>query len=327
MKTVGYPISKKENEKRRALLLDDISSIHNKSFIFVESGYGKDFGYTDQDYLQLGVNVCDRMSVLSKDIICDPKIGDAEYLNDLYGQTLFGWIHAVQNRDITDKLVKNKLTAYAWEDMNNFGRHVFYRNNEIAGEAAIMHAYTLHGLFPNNTKVALIGRGNIARGALKILNYFGADVTVYERKTEYLFRKEFPKYDVIINAVLWDITRTDHLLYEEDLKKMKNGSMIIDISCDKNGGIETSRPTTINNPIYFIDGVCHYVVDHTPALFYKTVSFHISKIVSEIIDDLIEDNKQNTILKCSNICNNGTIIDKKIIQFQKKFYGNMLVNI
>ena len=200
MKTVGLPISHKENEKRRALIPSDIIRIKHPEYIFIEKGYGDVLGYCDEDYLRFGVQVASREEILRKDIICDPKIGDAEYLEFLHDQIIFGWIHAVQNRDITDKIIAGRLTAYAWEDMYEDGRHSFWRNNEIAGEAAVFHAYMCHGIFPYNTKAAVLGRGNIARGAIKTLNYMGADVVQYDRRQEMLFRKELDRYDVIVNA-------------------------------------------------------------------------------------------------------------------------------
>jgi len=318
MKTIGFPISTKENEKRRCLIPKHISSIKNKKSIYIETGYGNVLGFTDEDYNRAGVHIITREEVLKKDIICDPKIGDAEYLSQLKDQIVFGWVHAVQNKNITEIMVKNKITAYAWEDMYDSGRHVFWRNNEIAGEAAIMHAYTLYGLFPYNTKVAILGRGNVARGALKILTLMGADVMVYTRKMEQLFRKEISKYDVIVNAILWDTSRKDHIIYKEDLKRMKKGALIIDISCDRNGGIETCIPTTIDNPTYVIDGITHYAVDHTPSLFYKTISESLSEIMIMYIDDLIEGNMNNDVLNNSLIIDHGKIIDQRIILFQNR---------
>lgn len=317
MKTIGFPISHKENEKRRALIPSHIAQIRNKSQIYIESGYGDLLGYSDQDYIAAGANVCSRDEILKCDIVCDPKIGDAEYLTNLKGQTIFGWIHAVQNKDITDKLIQGGLTVYAWEDMYEDGRHIFWRNNEIAGEAAVSHAYLCHGIFPYNTKVAILGRGNTARGALKTLNYMGADVTVYDRHTESLFRKELPLYDVIVNAILWDTTRKDHIINKSDLARMKKGAMIIDISCDRAGAIETSIPTTISSPTYIVDGITHYVVDHTPSLFYKTSSFYISEMVARYCDDLIEG-ADNPILKKANCICEGQIVDQRINTFQNR---------
>ena len=68
---------------------------------------------------------------------------------------------------------------------------------------------------------------------------------------------------------------------------MRPGSLIIDIACDRCGGIETSVPTTIENPVYYIDGIAHYVVDHTPSLFWKTTSRSLSKEFCKYIDYLM----------------------------------------
>lgn len=317
MKSIGFPMSKKENEYRRAILPVDIHEITHPEFLFFEEGYGNALGYSDQDYIDMGCNVVSREEVLSKEIICDPKIGDAEYLNKLSNQTIFGWVHAVQNRDITDKLIENKLTAYAWEDMFEMGKHTFWKNNEIAGEAAVMHAFLCIGDIPNNKNVALIGRGNVAMGALKMLASLGANVVTYNKYMEGLLRKEIDKYDVIVNALLWDTTRKDHIIYESDLERMKKNSLIIDISCDAHGAIETSVPTPIENPIYVINGVTHYVVDHTPSLVYKYASREISKSIIRYLNFFIEE-KRDDVLNNALIMENGNIIDQRINKFQNR---------
>lgn len=319
MNTVGLPISHKENEKRRALIPDDIKYIKHPEMIWIEEGYGEVLGLEDALYVKEGINVASRADVLKKNIICDPKIGDAEYLDGLKNQTIFGWVHAVQNRDITDKIIANRITSFAWEDMYEDGRHCFWRNNEIAGEAAVFHAYMCHGVFPYNTTAAVLGRGNIARGAIKTLNYMGATVCQYDRKTENLFKKELGMFDVIVNGILWDTSRKDHIIYKEDLKRMKPNALIIDISCDRNGGIETSIPTTIEHPTYIVDGVTHYVVDHTPSLFWKTTTESLSKEFVKYIDVLIEGvAEENQVLnKCHNF-ELGEILDQRIIDFQNR---------
>lgn len=317
MKTVGLPISHKENERRRALVPEDIGRIKRPGQIFIESGYGDVLGFSDDDYLNKGIQIGSREEVLSKDIVCDPKVGDAEYLRLLNGQTVFGWIHAVQNRDITDALIDSKLTVYAWEDMYEDGRHSFWKNNEIAGEAAVYHAYMCHGVFPYGSKAAVLGRGNTARGAVRALNYMGAETTIYDRKTEHLFRSELGHYDVIVNSILWDTTRKDHIIYREDLNRMKSGALLIDISCDRNGGIETSIPTTIQDPTYVIDGITHYVVDHTPALFWKTTSESLSKVFVRFIDELIEG-CPGEVLRNALIMADGQILDQRINEFQNR---------
>ena len=318
MKTIGFVISRKENERRRALLPEDLLQVKHAECVYVESGYGDILGYNDEDYRRCGACVCSREEALTKNIVCDPKVGDAEYLSTLCsGQTIFGWIHAVQNKEITDKLVARGLTAIAWEDMFYKGRHLFWRNNEIAGEAAIMHAFTLHGIFPYDTKVAILGTGNSARGAYRILSSLGADIVQYNRRSEALLREEIGNYDVIVNAILWDTSRKDHIIYKTDLLRMKLGALIIDISCDKHGGVETSVPTTIDNPIYTVNGIAHYVVDHTPSLFFKTISKSLSGVCGRYIDLLVEG-QYDDVLSQAVIIKEGVIVDQRINAFQNR---------
>ena len=141
MKTVGFPISHKENENRRAIVPQDIEKIICPENIYIETGFGEVLGISDEEYVRMGCKICSHEEVLKQDIICDPKIGDGDYLDILKDQIIFGWVHATQNRDITDKIINGKLTAYAWENMFEKERHVFWFNNELAGEAAVMHAF------------------------------------------------------------------------------------------------------------------------------------------------------------------------------------------
>lgn len=310
MKTIGFPISHKENEKRRALLPKDIKKIHHPEYLFFEKGYGDVMNIGDKDYINAGANIVSRSDVLTKDIICEPKIGDADYLDELKNKTIFGWIHALQKTDVKDIIIKNSLTAIAWENMNKFGRHVFWRNNEIAGEAAVMHAFLCFGKMPYDCVVAVIGRGNTAKGAINILNKLGAKVVVYNRKTQMLVHEEIERYDVIVNCVCWDNSRGDHIIYKSDLSNMKNHSMIIDVSCDNSGAIETSHQTTIENPTYNVCGVMHYVVDHTPSIYYYSFSEENSKVLVPYIQAL-QSETNNQVLDRSTIIKNGIVIDKE----------------
>lgn len=316
-KTMGFPISHKENENRRAIVPTHLKSINHPELLYFEKGYGNVLGIDDLEYEAYGSHIASHDDVLLKDIICDPKIGDADYLDKLHNQTIFGWVHATQNRDITDKLIAGQLTAYAWEKMFQKGRHVFWRNNELAGEAAVMHAFQCYARMPYETKVAVIGRGNTARGAIKVLNMLGADVHQYDRRTEDLLRDELGQYDVVVNCILWDVMRHDHIIYREDLKRMKRNSMIIDVSCDKNGGIETCIPTTIEKPTYVVDGVLHYAVDHTPALFHKTFTWNNSEEIWKYINEL-QSESCGEVLSDALIIENGLIVDQEINKYQKR---------
>lgn len=315
MKTVGFPISHKENEYRRAIVPAHLKNIEHPELLYFEKKYGEVLGIEDSEYEAFGSHIVSHDEVLLKDIICDPKIGDADYLQKLNHQTIFGWVHATQNRDITDKLLESGLTAFAWEKMFQKGRHVFWRNNELAGEAAVMHAFQCYARMPYETKVAVIGRGNTARGAIKVLNMLGADVRQYDRRTEGLLRDELGQYDVVVNCVLWDVMRKDHIIYRDDLKCMKHNSMIIDVSCDRNGGIETSVPTTIEKPTYMVDGVLHYVVDHTPALFHKTFTWNNSEVIWKYINEL-QKGIYGEVLNDALIIQDGKIVDSEINKYQ-----------
>ncbi len=316
MKTIGFPISHKENENRRAIVPSDISKILHPENLYIETGFGDVLGITDEEYAEMGCKICSHEEALKQDIICDPKIGDADYLEILpEGRTIFGWVHATQNRDITDKIIERKTTAYAWEHMFEKERHVFWFNNELAGEAAVMHAFQCYGRLPYGLKVAVLGNGNTARGAVRVLNMLGAEVMQYGRRQEELFKEEFTDYDVIVNCILWDVTRKDHIIYKEDLKRMKRGALIIDVSCDRNGGVESCIPTPIEAPTYIVDGIMHYAVDHTPSLFYKTFSYNNSRIICKYLNELMSG-EIGEVLKNCLVIENGIIIDDEINKFQ-----------
>lgn len=318
MRTIGFPKSDKENEFRRVLVPNVVKKITNPEYLFMESGYGDVLGYSDEEYENLGVKIVSFEEAISKDIICDPKVGDAAYLKKIKDSTiLFGWMHAVQNKELTDILIDKKITAYAWEDMYENGKHTFWKNNELAGEAAVLHAMLLYGKSFDNCKVALLGKGNTARGAKRQLDKLGAKVTVFGREDEKSFQKNIENFDIIVNCVLWDTSREDHVIYEKDLQKMKRSSLIIDISCDKSGCIETSIPTTLNDPIYNVSGVIHYVVDHTPTLMYRAFSEDLEGFIFNFLNQLLSANLSTTL---SNSCaiKNGLIVDERINQFQKR---------
>lgn len=314
MKTVGLVISHKNNEKRRALLPEDLDKIKHLDYLFFEKGYGDSIGFKDSDYK--GANFVSREEALKCDVIVDVKLGDADYLNDLDdNKILCGWAHAVQNLDFTTTAVQKKNTVIAWENIFKDGRYIFYRNREIAGEAAILQGLRYAEKMPYETKVAVIGNGQVAKGALRVLNGLGANVDLYNKKLEKAFIKNMYQYDVLVNCVLWDTKRTDRLIYKEDLKKMKPGTLIIDISCDPYLEIETSHPTTIDNPVYTVDNVIHYAVDNTPAMFSKSVSKVLSNNFAAYFDELVTGSYSPELQKAFAIIG-GKIVDDEIIKFR-----------
>lgn len=317
IKTIGFVISHKNNEKRRALLPKDLLNIQFRDQLFFEENYGADLGYSDAEYRACGVNVVKRDQVLKSNAIVDVKLGDANYFDEISpGKILIGWAHAVQDIKFTNAVLAGNHTVIAWEEMFENGRYIFYRNREIAGEAAILQAYQYVGKMPYETNVAILGNGHTAKGALRILHGLGAEVDVYGRKLEALFQKNMNQYDVLVNCVMWDTSRTDRIIYKKDLKHLKTGATIIDVSCNPHLEIETSRPSSIDNPVYTIDGIIHYSVDNTPAMFPHTVTNIISKEFAKIIDQFSTSQYSGMVYRAM-IIDKGHIIDKHIIEFRE----------
>ena len=318
MKTIGYVISHKNHELRRALLPQDAGLINHRDRLVIESGYGDVLGYSDADYLEAGVSVADRKHVLESDILVDVKLGDADFLPQLSpGKTLVGWAHIAQKTAFTDAVIEQKHTVIAWENISEHGRYLFYRNRELAGETAVLHAFTYYGRMPYDCRVAIIGNGMTARGAHRVLSGLGARVDVYTRKLEPLFRERMTEYDVLVNCVRWDTCREDRLIYRSDLKRLKRGSMIIDVSCDPCLEIETSHATTFDNPVYTVDGVLHYAVDNTPAMAYRSVTEEISCCFSPYVDSILIGS-HSPALEAAYVIRNGIICDEECAAFRSR---------
>lgn len=321
MKTMGLLISHKNGELRRALLPEHVKLLSHPEQLYFEKGYGKSVGHLDEEYENAGSHVVPREEAMKCDIVTDVKLGDADYLEDIdAGKILFGWAHAVQGVDFTSSVLNHNHTVIAWEEIYEDGRYVFYRNREVAGEAAILHAFRYCGKMPYDTKVAILGNGQTAKGALRVLHGLGASVDVYSRKFESLFVKKMYEYDVLVNCVMWDTSRTDKIIYKEDLKRMKPGTLIIDVSCDPHLEIETSHPTTIEDPVYTVDNVIHYAVDNTPAMYPITVTKVLSEGISRYIDLLLESeiDQYPDNLKKAIVIKNGFVVDERIKSFREK---------
>ena len=321
MKTMGFVISHKNGEQRRAILPEDIAALKHPGQLYFESGYGLSVGASDEEYIAAGCHVVSREEAMACDVIADVKLGDADYLDKLSpNRILFGWAHTVQNLDFTGAMLNDNHSVIAWEEIFEDGRYIFYRNREVAGEAAVLHAFRYSGRMPYDSRVAILGNGQTAKGAMRILHGLGAEVDVYGRRQEQLFRKKMFEYDVLVNCVMWDTSREDRIIYREDLKKFRPGTLIIDVSCDPELEIETSRPTTIENPVYTVDGVIHYAVDNTPAMFPITVTKVLSRGIGKYIDIVLESgfDEYPDNLKKALVIREGHILDEHIRAFREK---------
>lgn len=316
--TMGFVRSDKQYEKRIAILPEDLLHVEHCEQLYFEEGYGKDFYVSDQAYIDVGVHIVPRKDALMQDIICDTKIGEAAYLSQLKEKTqIFGWIHAGADKTLTDLLADKKFTCFAWEDMYEDQRHIFWRNNQIAGGGGVLNAMQYSGFLPYGLRAGIIGRGDTAIGACHMLTSLGADITLYSRKQEALFKKELPVMDIIVMAVRWDTQREDYLISSEDRKKMKPDAIIIDISDDVDGAIEHSISTTIAAPVYRRENILTYSVCNVPSIFYRTSTRGISHAIFPYIDELVSKSP-GTALQEAMIAKNGMIYDERINKQQNR---------
>jgi len=317
MINIGFIISHKNNERRRALLPGELKDIANVGRLCFEEGYGESVGYRDEEYAAMGARIVSRREALSCDAIVDVKLGDADFLEEIApGRLLIGWAHAVQKVDFTSAAIRGGHTVLAWEEIYDRGRYIFYKNREIAGEAAILHGFRYSGKMPYDARVAIIGNGQTSKGAYRILAGLGAEVDIYSRKHERYFRQHMEDYDVLVNCVMWDTSRTDRLIYKEDLKRLRKGTLIIDVSCDPEMEIETSHATTIDDPVYEVDGIIHYAVDNTPAMFPHTVTHNLSRAFAPYVDGIVTGEYPKGIRQAI-VIDAGRILDNNIIRFRQ----------
>lgn len=181
--------SAKENERRLPLHPRHLDRIDAdlRARILLEHGYGAPYGMSDADLAPLVAGLRSFGEIVAEsDVVLLPKptLYDVRHLRP--GQVLWGWPHCVQDMDLTQAAIDQRLTLIAWEAMNHWtgdGRfvvHVFHINNELAGYASVLHAMILRGFtgtYGKRRRAALIGFGNTARGASHALHAMGvADV-------------------------------------------------------------------------------------------------------------------------------------------------------
>lgn len=186
-----FGTSRKENELRLPIHPRHLERIAEslRGSIFLEEGYASHFGLTTSEIEGLvgGVRSQDEL-VAECDVLLLPKplVGDLSRMRE--GQVLWGWPHCVQDAELTQQAIDNRLTLIAWEAMNHwgkdgsFGLHVFHQNNELAGYCSVMHALRLVGLtgeYGRPLTAAVISYGATGRGAVTALHALDIrDVTV-----------------------------------------------------------------------------------------------------------------------------------------------------
>ena len=183
--------SRKENERRLPLHPAHLSRIPSdlRRRVYLERGYGRPFGVTDDQLEEVVAGLRTREQLVAEcEVVLQPKplLADVAELRD--GQVLWGWPHCVQDTQLTQHAIDQRLTLIAFEAMNHwnkdgsFGLHVFHKNNELAGYCSVLHAMQLSGStghFGPRLRAVVIGFGATARGAVGALTAMGVtDVDV-----------------------------------------------------------------------------------------------------------------------------------------------------
>lgn len=315
--------SKKEDERRVPIHPEHLKRLPEnirKQLVF-EKGYGAPFNIEDKEIADLTGGVASRsdiLSVIGSAIIAKPILSDLKELKE--GGTIWGYPHCAQQKEITQTAIDNKLTLIAFEDMyvwhpnGQMGRHTFYKNNEMAGYSAVIHALQLKGIdghYGNQRKVIIFSFGAVSRGAIYALKAHGfRDITICIQRPDHEVREEvldvnytrlrkgnageprlivvehdgserplmelIHESEIIINGTYQDTDDPIDYVKEDEKSMLKPGTLIIDVSCDEGMGFYFAIPTTFKNPMISIDKIDYYAVDHTPSYFWESASRSIS---------------------------------------------------
>lgn len=195
--------SRKEDERRFPIHPEHLLRIPEdlRHRLIFEKGYGEPFGISDSDIAALTGGTASRHELLAdigRVIIAKPVLEDLQELRE--GGTLWGYVHCVQQEDITQAAIDRKQTLIAFEDMyiwsanGQVGRHTFYKNNEMAGYCAVLHSLQLKGIdghYGDQRKTIIFGFGAVSRGAIYALKAHGfRDITICIQRPEDEVREE-----------------------------------------------------------------------------------------------------------------------------------------
>ena len=292
--------------------------------VLVETGAGTGSGITDDAYRAAGAEIAPDAGTVFRQaemVLKVKEILPPEYDLLREGQILFTYIHSAGNPEETQVLLDRKSVGIAFEDIvTDDGRApLLTPMSEIAGEVGIImgayHMFTINGggggvliggaAGVEPAVVAIFGAGSVGLGAARYALGLGADVTILDIDLERLrdvrhrifpkattiflnesnVRSLLPRVDLLVNAVKWPPRSDRHILTRDMLKLMKRDALIVDISCDPEGAVETCRLTTHDQPIYEVDGIRHFCVPNLPSAVARTSS---SALCNSILPYVVE---------------------------------------
>jgi len=314
---IGVPKEIKNHENRVGLTPTSVRELvaagHSVS---VQSSCGDGIGKSDDDYRSAGAEIVDGPEVLFEqcDMIVkvkEPQASERAMLRE--GQILFTYLHLAPDPDQTRDLVNSGAVCIAYETVTSpgGGLPLLAPMSKVAGRMAVQAgAYALEkphgglgmllggvpGVDP--AKVVVIGAGMVGSHATHIAVGMGADVWVLDRNPE-VIEKHWEQYgrgtntvfstadalehhvltaDLVIGAVLIPGASAPKLITKDMVKRMKPGSVIVDVAIDQGGCCETSRATTHEEPTYIVDDVVHYCVANMPGGVPRTSTYALNNV-------------------------------------------------
>lgn len=304
---IGIPKEIKTHEYRVAVTPEGTRELSRDGHrILIESNAGLACGFLDTQYRDAGAGITDKERLFKEAHLIvkvkEPLFSEYELFRER--QALFTFLHLAPNPELTRMLIDKKITAFGYETLEEEGALTLLTPmSEIAGRMSpIVASYFLQrtkggsGILPTGAvgvlpaNILIIGGGVVGTNAMRVALGLGMRVTVINRgidrlrrldemfygqintlpSTEYNIKGELKEADIVIGAVLLTGAKAPVIITEEMVKGMKKGSVIVDVSIDQGGCIETSRPTTHEDPVYEVYGILHYAVTNMPGAYPRT---------------------------------------------------------
>ncbi|RMG31845.1 MAG: alanine dehydrogenase [Gammaproteobacteria bacterium] len=324
---IGIPREVKPQEGRVGLVPQAAAElVRDGHRVYLEQGAGRAAGYPDADYARLGVEVVPDAATLyaRSRLVVKVKEPVAEDLRHLRADhLLFCYLHLAANAELARRLCAIGLTAVAFETVQtrDGALPLLIPMSEIAGRIAGQVGATLlfrpqggRGVLLGGVpaaergRVTVLGAGHAGAAAAGVAAALGAEVTVFERRHDRLaamralgpnvtalhpyedsIARAVAESDLLIGAVLIPGARAPHLVSRAQVATMREGSVIIDISVDQGGCIETTRPTTWERPTFVEQGVVHFGVTNMPGAVPRTASLALSAALLPWVRRLASD--------------------------------------
>lgn len=312
---IGVPKEIKVHEYRVGLVPASVQELvaHGHAVI-VESGAGSGIGADDDQYKAAGASIInsaqeifERAQLIIK--VKEPQVIERKWLKP--EQILFTYLHLAPDPEQTHDLIKSGATCIAYETVTNDegALPLLAPMSEVAGRLAVQAgAHFLekaHGglgillggvIGVEPAKVTVIGGGVVGANAIDVALGMGATVTVLDRNINILrnLHKQFGHRlntvysiteaiehhcsiaDLVIGAALIAGAAAPKLITRDIVRRMKQGSVIVDVAIDQGGCCETSHPTTHDTPTYVVDGVIHYCVANMPGSVPRTSTYALN---------------------------------------------------